>query len=831
MPDLPLVLAGPIIRRVTPRACSLWVALSRPTTVTATLWPGTQTAGGSAGSVASGDVPAGAGSAQTRRFGQRIHVALVTVDLAAPTPPLTPGTVHSYDLGFDGDFGSASLRSVGLLRNEEGNPRIDGVDAAAPKHLALGYVTNQLPSFVTPAPTVGDLRLAQASCRKPAGPGYDALAWLDKEIEKNLHDPSARIQQLFLTGDQIYADDVAATFLVMLNRLAAELLGAEERVPVGGSQVPVTLENFPALRRQKLVTEQAGYTSTDAAIHLLSFGEVAAAYLAAWSPRVWRPLGQTAEVVTGLPSGTNAAVRPHLSDLEGCAAEKGKTLAELHNAEVERQRAAVEVYRDAVPKVGRVLANVATYMIFDDHEVTDDWNLNKRWQNRVYTKDLGRSLVRNAVMAYAVFQAWGNDPGSFATGNNKDLLEETEKSFTGAGPYPAAAGSAGRLDELAGSTGVAAKTATFHYTVPGPRHLVAVLDTRTRRKMWGQGMLPPSLLGDSLESQVPKAPLGDGRELLLVVSPVPVLGPYLIERIAQPLGQVTTDVSNGLKELFSGPSGPCGPQGRPAGAEVFDAESWSADENALEALLKRLAPHGRAVILSGDVHYGCSMVLDYWRKGSPQPSRLVQLTSSPSHNSFHSVVEAALRSSAHLQRYQSGPRPERLGWDDRSSIALPAGASIGPGRRARMRRRPALVPARTWPAGTTIPSDKPPDWRWRLSMMRDERPDADLPAALQQPDLGRDADLAIAAPFDGYAAVATRHGQAALTHFDHLRQMVFTNNVGLVTFETTSTGSIAVTHTLLSKDAPGSTDAAPNTKHVMSLAPTSDPQPELVTRG
>jgi hypothetical protein len=827
MPELPLVLAGPVVRRVTPRSCSFWVALSHAATVTAAVWPGTQSAGGTAGTVASGDAPAGSGTAQTRRFGQRLHVAVVTVDLAAPTPALTPGTVHSYDLGFDGDFGSASLKSTGLLRDEAGNPRIEHVHDGAPRHLALGYATNQLPSFVTPAATIAGLRLAQASCRKPTGPGYDAVAWLDSEIGDHLHDPTARIQQLFLTGDQIYADDVAASFLVMLNGLAADLLGAEERLPVAGSDVPTTLTNFPPLRRQKLVAQQAGYTSTEAASHLLSFGEVAAAYLAAWSSRVWRPLGTTGDVITGVPGGAHASVTPHLSDLEACVAEKNTTLAARFSQEVERDRAAVEVYRDAVPKVARVLANCSTYMIFDDHEVTDDWNLNKRWQNRVYSKDLGRALVRNAVMAYGVFQAWGNDPATFAGGNNKDLLDETAKTFSGAGPYPAAAGSAGRLDELAGSTAVAAKTATFHYTVPGPRHLVAVLDTRTRRKMRGQGLLPPNLLGDSLTSQVPER-LTDGRELLVLVSPVPVLGPYLIERVAQPLGQVVIDAVHGVQDLF-GPSGPCGPAGRPAGAEMFDAESWSADENAFEALLKRLAPHGRVVILSGDVHYGCTMVLDYWRKGTSQPSRFVQLTSSPSHNSFHPVVEAVLRSSALLQRYQSGPRPERLAWNGPTSIAIPAGASIGPGRRARMRRSPALVPARTWPAGTTIPSDKPPDWRWRASLVRDERPDSSRPLPLRQPELA--AELDPANPLPGYRAVASRHAQAALTHFDHLRQMVFTNNVGVVTFDSTAGGAMTVTHTLLSMDAPGSTTAAPNTQHVVALEPTTEAQPELVTRG
>jgi len=236
------------------------------------------------------------------------------------------------------------------------------------------------------------------------------------------------------------------------------------------------------------------------------------------------------------------------------------------------------------------------------------------------------------------------------------------------------------------------------------------------------------------------------------------------------------------------------------------------------------------VILSGDVHYACTLVLDYWRKGSPEPppARILQLTASPARNGFDSKVEAVLRSTALLQRYEAGLRPERLAWKAAAPIAVPAGQHIGPGRRARMKRSPALVPASTWPAGTTIPPDKPPDWRWGLSLQRDQRPDTVRPIPLRQPTLSQELDAANPAP--GYRAIAGRHAQLALTHFDHLRQMIFTNNLGLVAVSTGSNGVLRVTHTLLSKDAPGSSSSAENTVHAVSLAPTSEPRPELVTR-
>ena len=74
----------------------------------------------------------------------------------------------------------------------------------------------------------------------------------------------------------------------------------------------------------------------------------------------------------------------------------------------------------------RALANVPTYMVFDDHDVTDDWNLGRAWRDRVFTSPLGRRIVMNALVAYAVFQDWGNDPcaTTMPRGRIRDLLDQ-----------------------------------------------------------------------------------------------------------------------------------------------------------------------------------------------------------------------------------------------------------------------------------------------------------------------------------------------------------------------------------------------------------------------
>src|SRR5262249_5753611 len=73
----------------------------------------------------------------------------------------------------------------------------------------------------------------------------------------------------------------------------------------------------------------------------------------------------------------------------------------------------VLVHLKTLPRVRRALANIPTYMIFDDHDVTDDWNMSLDFVNRVYSDSLGRRIVQNALVAYALCQHWGNVPEQF----------------------------------------------------------------------------------------------------------------------------------------------------------------------------------------------------------------------------------------------------------------------------------------------------------------------------------------------------------------------------------------------------------------------------------
>ncbi len=802
MAELPLVLAGPVLRRVDSGRVCVWIALSKPGNVTVTVFTGRVKSTGNG----TADGPSiGTQTRATRTFGANLHVALVDVD-AAGMPPLTR---HSYDVVVEAGGETKGLKALEMLK--------DAPTLNTPRALALGYAPDFLPGFVTAAADIEDLRLVHSSCRKSNGPGPDALAWLDDRIEEGLSDLDKAPQQLFLTGDQIYADDLGGVLLPMLADLAKDMVGTEQ-LPVGGSNLEATYERFPALRRQNVVRGLGRLTTTDGANHLLTYGEFAAMYCAAFSPTVWRTLRDPGSLFT--PPAPDATLTL-LTDFEECFGStdewKEKKLIAVNDEGTQ-----VEQWRDAVPKVARALANVPTFMIFDDHEITDDWNISEKWRRRVVSAPFGRAILRNGLMAYAVFQAWGNDPDKFRHEGNPPESEwhANEKllaaltSHVGAISAPTAA-TLDKIDALLGlDKPVTNPKAEFSYAVSGPKFRVQVLDTRTRRTYKGAGHAPPKLLGGALDAQLPKGPFTDERELLVVVSPVPVLFPRIFESLLQPVAALAFDLKThmfGREDLTA----PCKVTGL-VGSEHKDIEGWRADEEHHEQLLRRLGTYRRVVVLSGDVHFASTLTLDFWGKDDETlDSRIVQCTSSAARNQPGDDMRGLLRTLRIGQQLLRGVPAERIAWEGDHGVVLPAGASIRPGRRGRLRRKPAILPAQGWPAGTT--TSKAPDWRWRLEVVRDERPKSALPAgAPVVPVLSWNAGDKLAS----YAEIGASHQTVALDPRDPVRLMVFRNNLGLVSFARDGT-DYRVAHTLLSNVDDETGDEF--TEHAVAFVPTPMP--------
>lgn len=821
--DLPLILAGPIVRRIEPTLVSVWVALAEARTVGLGIWTGITNAGNSGVFFGNGTANH-ADSTTSIRIGEKLHLALVTIDLTAS--PLIPGQVYSYNLAFTGGSSDEDLNTLKLL--EDIGPAVE------PTQLGLGYIAGQLPSFTLPALSLENLKIAHGSCRKAHGYGVDSLAALDKIIERTQTDANARPQQLFLTGDQIYADDIAMMLLPQLTTAGNALLGTSEELPLktttGEISVAVNTTNFPTSWRYELSRQQAKFTSSDAACHALSFGEFCALYLFFWSNVLWDEFITVDDIFPDCSDTSNDCPDPtttvnglpeHLRSFYPTDKrnEQIKEWYELRE-EFDEQLTDVKAFKKTLPKVRRALANIASYMIFDDHEVTDDWYLTQDWRDKVLTSPLGVTVLRNALTSFALFQAWGNDPKRFDTGDHASLLTHAQSLFpTTGGPVIT---SANALDALFGFSG-GDPAMKWHFDVPSGPTTTVVLDTRTWRTFNGR-YTPPGLISDvALEEQLPAsfAP-ASGAEVLIVVSPAPVLGLATIEELAQPIG--ARGFFDFIIPVFKGN------EPKITGYMEFDMEAWSLHSERFEALLARFNQMGKVVILSGDVHYGFSAEMDYWKKAQPQPSRIVQLTASSFKNEWGIRAKRALETVTAQEILHNAYYPmARLGWSDPSkligNVSVPGGA-LPRNKRAMLRRTPVVLPADNWEPGSNI--SVVPDWAWRMRLVKDMRPDDSSPNA--RPSDGQigaiSPDINPGSPEDGYAKVMQRAEKQLKSKI--ARSVTFASHLGLISFSGTGS-TLKVTHELMYNHPISAKPADPQayTSYELSLAPTTDLQPTI----
>ena len=157
----------------------------------------------------------------------------------------------------------------------------------------------------------------------------------------------------------------------------------------------------------------------------MSFGEYCALYLDVWSNAGWEVDGRQADVPDARADLQRSPRSPRSSGTctaasradELSAHERRRPACARYGQARAREAAAptqrintLTTFFDSLPRVRRALANVPTYMVFDDHDVTDDWNISRAWRDQVYTSPLGRRIVTGALAAYALFQDWGNDP-------------------------------------------------------------------------------------------------------------------------------------------------------------------------------------------------------------------------------------------------------------------------------------------------------------------------------------------------------------------------------------------------------------------------------------
>ena len=427
------------------------------------------------------------------------------------------------------------------------------------------------------------------SCRKPHYEGGDALVALDANIAENLnHEKETRPDLLAFTGDQVYTDDVAAPMLQAIHQVI-DTYGLYNEQLEGA-----TVEDAKALMhktellydREKLLPkvevnetlldtffgakEKPVFTSVHAKNHLISLSEMMAMYLLVWSPECWQNI-----------TFDNALTDPKLKQ------------------KFEDELKALEKFKNGLEHVRRVLAHIPTYMIFDDHDITDDWNLTRGWEEIVYNHPLSKRVIGNALTAYWLFQGWANDPDKFDS-----IYNQAQTVFEPELP---------QIDSLIDSLFDWQQWCFSLNTDP----MVYVMDSRTQRwRSESDKNKPSGLLDWEALCDFQNTILGQSR--LILISPAPIFGVKLIEAIQKTF-------------TFFGH------------ALTVDAENWMAHKGTANVILnifRHTSTPPQFIILSGDVHY--NFVYDVSIKHSKHSPRIVQFTSSGIKNEFPAKLLAVL---------------------------------------------------------------------------------------------------------------------------------------------------------------------------------------------
>ena len=135
---------------------------------------------------------------------------------------------------------------------------------------------------------------------------------------------------------------------------------------------------------------------------------------------------------------------------------------------------------------------------------------------------LGLSLFTNGMLAYALFQDWGNDPLRYDSGLPAELRTRALELFPAGVTTGPARAPFERISVLFGhdlrndADGVGGFRSVnppihWHFTVDAPTHRLISLDNRTRRSYASRLGPPGNVSVDAMVDQVPKPPLLAGQ--------------------------------------------------------------------------------------------------------------------------------------------------------------------------------------------------------------------------------------------------------------------------------------------------------------------------------
>lgn len=276
------------------------------------------------------------------------------------------------------------------------------------------------------------------------------------------------------------------------------------------------------------------------------------------------------------------------------------------------------------PEVRWLLSTVPSCMIFDDHDVIDDWNTSAAWLADMRATDWWQERVLSGLMSYWVYQQLGNlSPDELAADPLYTAVREAPDGTDALREF------AGRADSDPAST-------RWSYRRDFGRVRLLMVDSRAARVLEEdrRTMLDPGE-ADWLREQVLDE--RDSYDHLLIGTSLPWLLPHLVH-----------DVETWNASMCGGERGARWARLGERIRRGADLEHWAAFPASFDALADLIAEAGTGPgapatvsVLSGDVHH--AYVAEPSWPGHVPDARVAQLTCSPVHNSVPLSIRLGFR--------------------------------------------------------------------------------------------------------------------------------------------------------------------------------------------
>ncbi len=311
------------------------------------------------------------------------------------------------------------------------------------------------------------------------------------------------------------------------------------------------------------------------------------------------------------------------------------------------------------PQVRWLLSTIPSSMVFDDHEMIDDWNTSAAWRAEVTPSDWWRRRICGGLVSYWVYQHLGNlSPNELEKNATWQAIQAAEDDD--AGPM---------LDEMARAADEQPDSIRWSFVRHWGEVRLIMVDTRAGRALQEDDRkIVDDVEFDWVEAAVRRA-VEDGVEHVVIGTSLPWLLPHAVHDIER--WNETISVRH---------------HGRPLGRlmekfrQAADLEHWAAFGQSFERLGATLLAAGRgeygtppatALVLSGDVHhaYAAELVCP-----GDVDTRVHQLTVSPLHNAAPHAIEIGFkvgwsrpaRALTGLLRRLGRVEPSELAWRKQS---------------------------------------------------------------------------------------------------------------------------------------------------------------------